>query len=176
MIRLAIDPGILGGIAWRKNSLAAHAIKMPETHRDIYDAIMDITEGDQCFCVIEKVGTYMPGNSGPSAATFAEHVGALKMALIAGKIPHEFVTPLKWQKVVIGAPAYDRLPKLPDEKKPFSDQYKAILKTRKHISAERKRDRKNKIKAKVQQVYPYLEVTLLTADALAMLWYMEKTA
>ena len=164
MIRIAIDPGANGGIAWQESGcLSANAMNMPDTLRDIYDALFEIADTDDRFCVIEKVGTYMPGNSGPSAATFAEHVGTLKMALIAAQIPHEFVTPQKWQAVVIGKPAYPKIPK--EVQGP----------PREKILADRKRERKNKIKAKVQEVYPHIKVTLATADALAMLWYMEQT-
>jgi hypothetical protein len=54
---------------------------------------------------MEQVGTYMPGNSGPSAAKFARHCGHLEAALYALGIPTVFVLPVKWQKAIGGFPA-----------------------------------------------------------------------
>lgn len=166
MIHIAIDPGATGGIAWLRqlpdDSITVDACKMPSTNRDIWNTLETLT-GENCRCTIEKVGTYMPGNSGPSAAKFAEHVGALKMALIGHLIPHDFVTPQQWQAVVIGKPSYPKI-----------DHLIQGL-DRKRILDTRKRERKNKIKARMQEVYPHLNVTLVNADALGILYYATNT-
>ena len=104
----------------------------------------------------------MPGNSGPSAAKFAEHCGALKMALAGLEIPHEFILPSKWEHAYIGKPNYEKILKTVDPK------------TKRQILAKRKQERKNKIKAKSQQLYPHIKVTLKNADALGILWFLKQ--
>ena len=104
----------------------------------------------------------MPGNSGPAAAKFARHCGHIEMALIALDIPSDpSVLPSKWQTFFIGKPNYPKIPK------------EIQGKARKQILAKRKTERKNKIKAKAQALYPHLKITLATSDALGILtWGM----
>ena len=141
----AIDPGATGAIAhWdRFADGLVSAIKMPDTPKDLYDYLQDLSRGGPVGAkmICEKVGGYMPGNSGPSACKFARHCGHLDMALLAVGVPHEFVTPHTWMKSVMGT--------VPKEKK----------------------DRKNAIKQKMQQLYPHIKVTLVNADALGILTY-----
>lgn len=154
---IGIDPGISGGLAVVGGGISVH--KMPETPKDIYDMLKGFkanSDGD-IKCYLEKVGTYMPGNSGPSAAKFARHCGNLEMALIALQIKYYEVPPAKWQKYLIGAPSYPKIPK------------EIPAKERKRILAKRKTERKNKIKQTVQARYPSLNITLATSDALGIL-------
>lgn len=159
---IGIDPGIGGGIAYEVNN-TIYAEKMPSTPKDILEFIRNLTQKtDSLFdimCYIEKVGGYMPGNSGPAAVKFARHVGNLEMALIALSIPHQEVLPTKWQKYLIGAPNYPKIPK------------EVPAKERKRILAKRKTERKNRIKRNIQARCPHLKVTLATADALGILFY-----
>jgi hypothetical protein len=55
--------------------------------------------------IVEKTGGYMPGNSGPAAATFARHCGRLEAALYCLGIPTEQVAPAKWMKALGTWPA-----------------------------------------------------------------------
>jgi hypothetical protein len=48
--------------------------------------------------VMEKVGTYVPGNHVGSACTFARHCGHLEAALYALGIPFTEVAPGVWMK------------------------------------------------------------------------------
>lgn len=48
--------------------------------------------------VMEKVGTYVPGNHVGSACTFARHCGHLEAALYALGIPFTEVAPAVWMK------------------------------------------------------------------------------
>lgn len=164
---VAIDPGATGAIVHGDTCSDQITItKMPDTLRDLYDHLRCVVSPDghlpmasEAIVYIEKVGTYMPGNSGPSAATFAEHVGTLKMALIALHVRHEFVRPKAWMDAFIGKQSYPSIPKQTKEKE------------RKRILSERKRERKNKIKAKAQEQFPLKKVTLVNADALGIFWY-----
>jgi len=158
----AIDPGQAGGLAWafKNGRLNIWTSKMEKTPADIYNQIKGIRDAEsEPFCYIERVGGYMPGNSGPAAVKFAKHCGHLEMALIALGIPYIEVLPSKWQHEFIGKPNY---PKIPKEIQGAS---------RKQILAKRKQERKNKIKAKAQALFPYLKITLATADALGILYY-----
>lgn len=157
---IAIDPGANGGIAWITDGGATKCADMPDTPKDIFDLLQDIIDGCQgAGCMIEQVGGYMPGNSGPAAAKFARHCGHLDMALLALGVSHSSILPAKWEHWFIGKPVY---PKIPAETKPAD---------RRRILADRKRERKNKIKAKAQAMFPGVRVTLKTADALGMLAY-----
>lgn len=139
-ILIAIDPGQHGGIAWSFDDDIVDAIQMPETMTGIYDQLQEISaSGTVRRVLIEKTGMYRPGNSGPSAVKFARHCGYLEMAVYALGLPCEQVAPSKWMKSFLGA--------VPKDKK----------------------ERKHAIKEKVQRLYPYLPVTLLTADALGLL-------
>lgn len=158
---LAIDPGASGGIAVSGPG-GVRAFSMPSTIKDIHDMLQDMNRaapaGIMAYC--ERVGGYQPGNSGPGAVKFAEHVGVLKALLVALAIPHEFPTPASWMHAYTGKPTYKR--KKTDG---YSDAaWKGILR-------ERKQRRKNAIKARSQQLYPHLTVTLKTSDALGIMWY-----
>ena len=139
-IFIAIDPGKNGGIAWRNAERQVWAIAMPETVRDLVDALRGICVRFPCFfmeCVVERVHS-MPRDGSASAFAFGENFGQIQGVLAALGIPYRFVTPQTWQKKV-GA--------LPKDKK----------------------ERKNALKAFAQQRHPHLQVTLKTSDALAML-------
>jgi len=155
---IAIDPGAAGGIAILRAGLIPETYNMPSTNADIRDLLEEL-EPTNTIIYCERVGTYMPGNSGPSAAKFAEHVGALKGIICALRTPVIFPTPAAWIHDFIGKPNYV-------EKKA---DYEA--KAWKQILAKRKNERKNKIKARAQEMFPHLKVTLKTADALGILQY-----
>lgn len=136
---IAIDPGMNGGIV-----MDYSAVKMPPTMTGIFDLLKE-RSSSRTYAVIEKVGSYVPGNSGPSAVKFARHNGHLEMALYALGIPTTFVLPTVWMRG-IGVPT-----KLSEK------------------------DRKNWIKDFVKKTYPFLNVTLWNADAYAMfIWATEK--
>jgi len=158
-MKIAIDPGKAGGIAWVDENNEIHARKMPDTPKDILEFL---TKFSGFSCCVEQVGGYMPGNSGPAAVKFARHCGHLDMALLACAISTKSVLPSKWQHYLIGKPNY---PKIPKETPPN---------IRRGILAKRKTERKNKIKMNVQARYPHLKVTLATSDTLGILtWFME---
>jgi Holliday junction resolvasome RuvABC endonuclease subunit len=144
-IVIGIDPGLGGGLAFSLapySNLHADAVKMPDTPKGIYDLLQSLVKDRVSpICYCEQVGTYRPGNSAVSACKFAKHTGILEMALIALQIPSFYVTPNKWMTSVLGT-----VPKEKPERKKF-------------------------IKNRMEQQYPQLKVTLLTADALGILTY-----
>ena len=96
---IAIDPGASGGVAWTDPDGIAHAEPMPEGMTAQADRLRALAvELPGAVAVMEKVGTYMPGNSGPAAATFGRHVGNLEAILYMAGLPTSTVAPTVWQK------------------------------------------------------------------------------
>jgi hypothetical protein len=95
---LAIDPGASGGLAWTHDS-CTFACPMPEGLTAQADWIRSLAAGvPGITCTIERTGTYVPGNSGPAAATFARHCGHLEAILYVLGIPTTQVAPGVRQK------------------------------------------------------------------------------
>lgn len=147
-IYLGIDPGKSGGIAWIFRSRTT-AISMPSTERDIWDVLEGMESlSSRAIAVIEKVGGYTgEGQPGSAMFNFGWGYGGLRMALIAANIPFEEVTPQKWQKAM-----------------GISGRKKTESKTQ----------WKNRLKAKAQQLFPELKVTLSTCDALLIAEYARR--
>lgn len=146
-IVIGIDPGNAGGVAVLKgNQLFTY--KMPSTYPDIFSLLSGIKAAyapANITCVMERVGTGIPGQSSKATATFARHNGHLEMALYALGIQTEEVTPQKWQKY-------------------YSNQ----LGSSKGLG---KTEWKNKLKGLAQRLYPSEKVTLNTADAILLAHY-----
>lgn len=95
---LAIDPGASGGLALYDGE-SVYAYPMPDGMTAQGDLIRTIrAEFPGISCIMERVGGYVPGNSGPAAATFARHCGHLEALLYAYGIPTEQVAPQVWMK------------------------------------------------------------------------------
>jgi hypothetical protein len=106
---IAIDPGASGGIAWRDTDGTVHAAPMPDGMTAQVDFLWSLfAQLPGVEAIMEKVGTYVPGNHVGSACTFARHCGHLDAALYAVGIPFTEVAPQVWMK---------RLGALPRDKK-----------------------------------------------------------
>lgn len=164
---LGIDPGASGGFAILDVGLSTiSTMRMPETERDRWLAIKN---SGASWCVIEQLGP-MPAIRPPSetltprqpyarnlalaprseamrgsVANFkvGSSYGALRAFLIAAEIPFEQVVPRKWQ-TAIGCP---------------------------HIKGESRKDHKNRLKGRAQQLFPTAHITLATADAVLLAEY-----
>jgi hypothetical protein len=102
---LAIDPGASGGLALYNTFGLTDSWPMPDTmpgQIDLLRSLYAVNPG--MACIIEKVGSYRPGNSGPGACTFARHCGHLEAACYALGIPVEQVAPSVWQKALGALP------------------------------------------------------------------------
>lgn len=96
---VAIDPGVTGALAWLNKDNELVVMDMPETTTELFDKIVDLRFMDNIdLCVIEKTGTYVPGNSGPASVKFARHCGALDIIPYAAGIRSEYIAPSKWMK------------------------------------------------------------------------------
>lgn len=161
MIFLGIDPGVSGGLAAidtedRTEDYQVQAIvhKMPSSDLEIWkliEAYQPHSKKTATFSALEKVGGYLKGsqgNLGSAMFRFGQNYGALRMALTAAGISCAEVHPHRWQ-AVLG------------------------VSSRKN-SGETKAQRKRRFLEKAQQLFPDVQVTLATADALLLAEYCRR--
>ena len=142
---LAIDPGASGGLAWRDADGIVQAEAMPEGMTAQLDRlrVLRVAPGWGMLAVMEQTGTYRKGNAVGGAVKFARHCGHLEAALYA-----------------LGVGIY---------RNPAPGVWQKALGTWPKDKPERKRA----IREWAARRYPYLSVTLKTADALALLAWGE---
>ena len=103
---IAIDPGAAGGVAWTDADGTVWAAPMPSGMTAQADLLRSLVASlPSAGAVLEKVGGYMPGNSGPAACTFARHCGHLEAALYLLGVPSEQVAPGVWMKALGALPS-----------------------------------------------------------------------
>lgn len=145
---IACDPGKSGAFARIiVPQEGAHHIEtwdMPETEKDLLDLVKELAKGIDVKGMLERVNG-MPGQSGVAMFTFGRGYGNIRMALISAGIPFDDVSPQKWQ-AYLGIPKKKKL--------------------------EKKTTHKNRLKAKAQELYPNVKVTLANADALLIATYL----
>jgi hypothetical protein len=146
-IIIAIDPGLSGGVAVRRDG-KTECWPMPETQGDLLALVREVKdgaamEGDEVVCVLEEVSGFA-GKAQPGSAMFrfGEHFGFTKGVLQALELRLVMVRPQAWQKGFgLGTAS----------------------------ACASKTEWKNKLKAEAQRRFPQLNVTLKTADALLLL-------
>ena len=103
---ISIDPGAAGGVAWAESDGTVWAAPMPSgmtAQADLLRSLVASLPG--AVAVLEKVGGYMPGNSGPAACTFARHCGHLEAALYLLGVPAAQVAPGVWMRALGALPS-----------------------------------------------------------------------
>jgi hypothetical protein len=153
-VYIGIDPGSSGGLAVILPpgvGSAVLAVPMPKTEADVWEWVSQHHGYDyDSHAMIEQVGGYVGGsggNIGSAMFQFGQSYGGLRMALVAAAIPFEAVTPGNWQ---------------------------GMLKIPKKGKTESKTQWKNRLKARAQQLFPKVSVTLATADALLIALYCQR--
>ncbi len=143
--KIAIDPGWSGAIVRKLSNGETVADRMPKTYQEVMDYFEDIHTERSKHCICVMERVWaQPGNGIKAASSFTENITALKCALYATSIDTILVLPREWQKAM----DVD----LPKDKK----------------------EKKNMIKALMQERYPDIKVTLWNADALAIMSVSEK--
>lgn len=110
MIFIGIDPGKTGSVvALRQDVDKFHSdiagmMKLSETPHDIADWLRGITDGQEAFAFIERVGP-MRGRDGrkqgvSSAFTFGMNYGTVRGILVGVGVPFDDVLPVKWQSAL----------------------------------------------------------------------------
>lgn len=133
-------------------SPSSRAEKLPESEADLFRLLSG--HAHDAVAVIEAVHA-TPFNGSIACFQLGRSYGFLRGCLVALGIPFVEVSPMKWQR------ALDCLTPAGPPVKTLTTQQQAA----------RKRDHKNAIKARAQQLYPHLDVTLATADALMLALY-----
>lgn len=145
-LAIGIDPGKHGSIAVM--DMAEHKIvdiiKMPQTPTDTLEVLSEYNP-EECVAYLEQVNE-QPRQSG--MFEYGRNYGMIETALAALKIPHYKCTPQKWQKGF-----QLRKPTTTDKAKAY-------------------RERKAILKAKAQEIFPYMKkITLDTSDGLLLAEY-----
>jgi len=100
MLFLGVDPGKSGAIAAVGPTGLVHATcRLKETPADVWawlDGLKDDYEPQPVFGLIEKVGS-MPRQGVSSTFKFGYSAGMCEAFIVAAGIPHELITPVKWQ-------------------------------------------------------------------------------
>ena len=149
---VAIDPGASGGIAWVCPGEKPCCVPMPQTEGDLIARIKDIVARNvpTVFYLEDLVKHMGAGIPASTMAVYASNWGFIKGAIQYSGSPLHLVNPRTWAKSLgLGT----------------ASEGAGVTK------AEVKRNWKNKLKARAQQLYPHLEITLKTADALLLLEY-----
>lgn len=169
-IYIGVDPGKTGGLV----ALLRHSTtvtQMPTTERDTWEWFKQVVGGSQrVVAVIELVGGYMgKGTEAPGSAMFkfGRGYGNLTGFMTATeRISYEEVPPHVWQRA-LGIP-----PRKKGNRRPVVNKKgKTVVKM---VGGESKSQWKNRLKAKAQQLFPSVEVTLATADALLIALYCKR--
>jgi hypothetical protein len=101
---MAIDPGESGGMAWLDEDGTVQAAPMPAGMTVQIDAMRALVASGCRRVVLEKVGSFRPGNGGVSACKFARHCGNLEAAAYTMGAEQVAVAPQTWQKAMGALP------------------------------------------------------------------------
>ena len=150
---IGIDPGRSGGIAWIDTDLdrigpqVSTAKLAGMTERDVWETLAGC---DPAVVALEKV--HAGPKMGSSAAfKFGASCAGLHMATIAAGLQVALVTPMKWQR-----------------------EFGLLVKGR--GLGQRDVDKKNRNKAKAQELFPDIKITHAIADALLLAMYCKRKA
>jgi hypothetical protein len=149
-IFLGIDPGVSGGFAALLPNGTVMTAKMPNDSLGICDFLLMINDGPEIKAAIEKVGGWIGGRArgedkekagqpGSHMFIFGKNVGRIEGVMAVYGIDPEEVHPNQWQK-------YLSIPR--------------------RAKQESKASWKRRCKAEAQRMFPSVQVTLNTSDAL----------
>lgn len=95
---IGCDPGMAGGIAIIYPNGDISAFPMPDTERDLFDLMQELSGlYADIRAAVEAVHS-MPRQGVASSFKFGMGYGSLRMAVIASGLPLRSVTPQAWQK------------------------------------------------------------------------------
>lgn len=161
MIFVGIDPGASGGLVALYSDGSVRFCRMQNTEEGVWNWMKTFARPHvmPVVAIIEKVSGYVGvGQPGSAMFNFGVSYGGLRMALVAAGIPFEAATPQEWQKF-LGIP--------PRRKGGVREYGRESMVD----AGESKSQWKNRLKAKAEQLFPRLVVTLDVADALLIAHY-----
>ena len=160
---LGIDPGKSGAIATSNGSF----MKLSDaTERDVWERLRSYTEDTEIHAYIEQVGPGK-GEGVRSVWTFSGSYHGLRMALVASGMPWEEVLPRKWQS------EFGLFGKTEQEKR-IATQGEPGSRHRRQGITKAKTMKKNRHKAKAEQLFPKIKITHANADALLIATYGQR--
>jgi hypothetical protein len=164
---IGIDTGASGGIAWWTET-GVGCEPMPDTEGDILQLLRCVAVNEAEVYIEQNFG-FVAGGTVPSSAMFTmgRNVGFIHGVIAALGCRVIEVRPQVWQKALgLGVSGKQK----PDYSACATVESCQVEKKRvQQINSGIKRDWKNKLKAKAQQLFPHLKVTLKTCDALLLL-------
>lgn len=142
-VLVGIDPGKAGGFAIQHGDASPELVRMPATERDTLEVLAEVKGATEWtpFAFVERLHCNGRNGSKSNWVLSASYHG-LRMALLALEIPFEEFTPQAWQK-----------------------PYGLLRKTKTETDTQKK----NRHKARAQELFPGLKITHATADALLIL-------
>ena len=144
---IGVDPGNSGAICCIDNDRIGDVITTTDhPYGFVWDSLIDYVHGHRCIACIEAVNA-MPGQGVSSTFKFGRSYGSLLMLLAASKTPFTKVRPAVWCKE-------------------FGLKRK---------SGEKASEWKNRHKQLAQELFPDINVTHATADALLISEYCRRT-
>ena len=165
------DPGKNGGVTLIAGD-TVETYPMPDSRLDILTLMRALAvRGCKAF-VIEKVHS-MPGDGGRQAFTFGAMCERLAMATLAAGMALNEVQPQKWQaEFVPPSRSTDAVKQLREQMKSLhGDELKQAKKNLTSAMGRARREHKNALKARAQELFPHLNITLKTADSVLIAEY-----
>jgi len=145
-ILIGVDPGKTGGVAMLDGYEGVTRVyAMPDSDWETWELFSELARTQgEKRAVLEKVNSFAQGRT--SAFTFGRQFGFVQACLIACRIPFEEVTPQKWQKAL------------------------GCASTKDLTYAQRKKQ----LQDMARKLYPHVDVSLSTADALLLAHYLRR--
>lgn len=148
---MGIDPGASGGIAMILGSAGGDSVtfkSMPDSEPGVWDLVQMMADPvNKVFACIEWITPAFFGAGKASMSKLYGSYKALRMALVAADIAFEDVKTAQWARAL----------DIPPRKR-----------------VEGRAEWKNRLKARAEELFPGLKITLATADALLIAEYCRR--
>ena len=159
-VLISIDPGKQGAVVLRiTGGFTPLCLRLPETCRELNNLITELLlpkkylpilqDPNRTYAIIERTGTYRPGNSAVAATTFARHCGRLEQAFISNGIQLYSTAPQVWMSY-------------------YKDLMGIDWSTGSGDAATEKKERKHAILNSVRSKFPSNSFALWNSDAVAL--------
>lgn len=164
---IAVDPGASGGISVMIPGLPAKAFAMPQTNGDILEILRCNIVPDDCVVFIEQLVKHMgAGIPASTMAVYACNWGVVTGMAMALGARLEIIRPEVWQKgLSLGITGRQKA-----EKGASNEEKKAVQLANQRL----KKQWKDHLKGRAQELYPHIKVTLKNADSLLILEYARR--
>lgn len=140
---------------------------------DLFKRVKETANGAPIVCVLEKIWV-MPGQGIVSAASFLENYGLIKGILITLEIAFELITPQKWQPAFVPKVTGRKVLNKKEKEGLTNDQIVAKKKAFKSHNDKLKREHKQRLYDKAEQILPDIKILKKQADSVLLAVYAKK--